>query len=102
MSLSAVRPRRASFVSNGNSAPALREFRKAEPEGMAKARAMMLKLVDELVAQTGLPLGKIVLGGFSQGAMISTDVALRLEEAPRALAILSGTLLIEDAWRAKA
>src|SRR4051794_34993605 len=44
---------------------ALREFRKVEPPGMAKARAMMLKLVDDVSAQTDAP---IILGGFSQGA----------------------------------
>lgn len=83
-------------------ANALREFRKVEPAGMASARAMLRKLVDEVCAQTKLPIGKIALGGFSQGAMLSTDVALRLEEQPRALAVLSGTLLIEDVWRQKA
>ena len=81
---------------------AQREFRKVEPEGMAAARKAMLALVQEVANQTGLPLRKIALGGFSQGAMIATDVALRLEEAPGALVVLSGTLLIEDAWRTKA
>ena len=87
---------------NSGDAQALQEFRKAEPEGMSKARAMLLKAVDELTAQTGLPLSKLVLAGFSQGAMITTDVALRLPEPPAALAILSGTLLVEDVWKAKA
>jgi phospholipase/carboxylesterase len=81
---------------------ALREFRKLEPKGMAQARAQLRKLVDEVSVQTKLPVGRIALGGFSQGAMISTDVALRLEEQPGALAILSGTLLIEDVWRQRA
>ena len=81
---------------------ALREFRKNEPEGLAKARTMLRKLIDEVCAQTKLPISKISLGGFSQGAMLATDVTLRLEEAPRALAILSGTLLMEDVWRQKA
>jgi phospholipase/carboxylesterase len=87
---------------NSGDLEALQEFRKQEPDGMAKARAMMLKLVDELTAQTGLPMSKVALGGFSQGAMITTDIALRLPEAPAALAILSGTLLIEDVWIQKA
>ncbi len=81
---------------------ALREFRKAEPEGLAASRALLRNLVDEVSAQTKLPISKIALGGFSQGAMITTDVTLRLEEAPRALAIMSGTLLMEDVWRQKA
>ncbi len=81
---------------------AQREFRRHEPEGMAAARKAMLALVQEVATHTGLPMKKLILGGFSQGAMISTDVALRLEEAPGALCVLSGTLLIEDAWKVKA
>ena len=81
---------------------ALREFRKVEPEGMPAARKAMLALVQEVVAHTKLPMNKVILGGFSQGAMLATDVALRLEEAPGALVVLSGTLLLEDVWRAKA
>ena len=87
---------------NAGDLTALQEFRKEEPEGMSKARAQMLKLVDEVMAQTGLPYSKLLLGGFSQGAMITTDVALRLPEAPMGLAILSGTLLVEEVWTAKA
>lgn len=81
---------------------ALRAFRKNEPQGLAPARTMLRKLVDEVSVQTRLPYSKIALGGFSQGAMIATDVTLRLEEGPRALAIMSGTLLMEDVWRQKA
>jgi phospholipase/carboxylesterase len=81
---------------------ALREFRKQEPPGMAAARKALLAMVTEAMNASGLPFSKLVLGGFSQGAMISTDVALRLEEAPAALVALSGTLLLEDVWRQKA
>lgn len=81
---------------------AVREFRKVEPDGLPAARRALHALVQEVANQTGLPMQRVVLGGFSQGAMLATDVALRLEEAPGALVILSGTLLLEDAWRAKA
>ncbi len=81
---------------------AQREFRRQEPEGMPAARKAMLALVQDVAAHTGLPMKKIILGGFSQGAMITTDVALRLEEAPGALCVLSGTLLTEDVWKVKA
>jgi phospholipase/carboxylesterase len=81
---------------------ALREFRREEPPGMAVARATMLKLVDEAVTGSGLAMNRLVLGGFSQGAMITTDVALRTEEACAGLAVLSGTLLLEDTWKQKA
>lgn len=81
---------------------ALREFRKVEPKGLAEARRMLLALVQHVADGTGLPMNKLVLGGFSQGSMLATDVALRLEEAPGGLVVLSGTLLTEDLWRAKA
>jgi phospholipase/carboxylesterase len=68
------------------------------PEGLAAARKQLLSAVDELCRSAGVPMSRVVLGGFSQGAMITTDVALRLEEAPAALAILSGTLICKDEW----
>lgn len=81
---------------------AQREFRKVEPEGLPAARKAMLALVQQVADDTRLPMKRILLGGFSQGAMLATDVALRLEEAPGGLCVLSGTLLIEDVWRLKA
>lgn len=81
---------------------ALRELRHKEPEGMAHARASLKALLDSICRDTGLPLSRIALGGFSQGAMLATDVALRLEEAPLGLVALSGTLLMEESWRARA
>lgn len=46
-----------------------------------------------------LPTGRIVLGGFSQGAMLATDLTLHMDEAPGALVAFSGTLLCETEWR---
>ena len=43
-----------------------------------------------------------MLGGFSQGAMLATDVALRLDEPPAGLVIFSGTLVNEAEWAARA
>jgi phospholipase/carboxylesterase len=77
----------------------LRDLRGDVPEGLAKARRLLRALIDEAARAFGVGLDRLVLGGFSQGAMLATDVALRLEEAPRALAVLSGTLLCEEQWR---
>jgi len=87
---------------NQGTPDALREFRKREVEGLPEARALLAGLVEEIQKDTGLPLGKIVLGGFSQGAMLATDLTLRLPESPAGLVIFSGTLLVEDQWRALA
>lgn len=81
---------------------AIRAFRQTEPPGMAAARAALKRLVDELSRSAGLDLGQIYLGGFSQGSMLATDVALGLEEAPAGLVVLSGTLLTEATWRGRA
>lgn len=75
------------------------ELRASMPEGLPKARRLLRELLDVAGRQAGLPLSRTVLGGFSQGAMLATDVALRLEEAPAGLCLLSGTLICEAEWR---
>lgn len=72
------------------------------PPDLARARRMLLALIDEATRQAKLPISRVVLGGFSQGAMLATDVALTLEEAPAALGIFSGTLINEEAWSRRA
>ncbi|MBZ0136848.1 MAG: dienelactone hydrolase family protein [Planctomycetes bacterium] len=69
------------------------------PEGMLEARKKVMKLVEEVKEQTGLPNSRIALGGFSQGSMITIDVAFQLDENPGALVAWSGTLLNEKEWR---
>lgn len=72
------------------------------PEGAAKARRAVQATLAALLLQEKTTLDHVVLGGFSQGAMVTTDVTLRLEEAPAGLCILSGTLLMEQEWRPRA
>lgn len=74
-----------------------RDLASQVPEGLAEARAALSELLDEVAARE--PGVRIVLGGFSQGAMLALDVALR--DPTRALAgvvLLSGTLLAEREW----
>lgn len=52
-----------------------------------------------MLAEFGRPLGDVVLGGFSQGAMVCTEVALTSPLSVAGLVLLSGTLLHEDVWR---
>lgn len=80
----------------------LRDMRSEVPDGLTDARRMLRSAIDELQRSSGLPMERFVLGGFSQGAMLVTDVTLRLEEAPAALVIMSGTLLCEEDWRRRA
>lgn len=80
----------------------IRNLRNDVPEGLNEARASMLRLIADVSAETGLPTSRIVIGGFSQGGMIATEVALTLDESPAALVVFSGTILNEPAWRAAA
>lgn len=69
------------------------------PPGLDEARKRMVGLIDALKAQYSLPTKRIVIGGFSQGAMLTTDVALHLPEPPAALLVLSGTYVAEPVWK---
>ena len=72
------------------------------PEGLAAARAAMLALLAALTDELGRRDDRTVLGGFSQGAMLSVDVALHAPAPLAGLALMSGTLVAEDLWRARA
>lgn len=69
------------------------------PEGLAEARGAVEALLDALEKDHGAARETLVLGGFSQGAMLSTDVTLHAERPPAGLAILSGSLIAKDEWR---
>lgn len=90
--------RYTSAMATGNIGSLLDEV----PEGLAKARRKMRALVDELQRTLGLDMDQIVLGGFSQGAMLAVDVTLHLEEPPAALAILSPALIARPVWLRRA
>lgn len=79
-----------------------RELRTESPELLPEMNGLLTELVDRVCERTGLPKSKVVLGGFSQGSMLSTDVALRMPERIGGLVVWSGTLLNEAAWRAAA
>jgi len=68
------------------------------PEGLADANAAVNEMLDD-VAKVSPPNARIILGGFSQGAMLSIDVALRNSKRELAgVVALSGTLLAEKEW----
>ncbi len=76
----------------------LRDLRNDIPDGLPEAREMLIETLSAYREQSGLQQSQIVLGGFSQGSMIATDIALRQQISPPALAIFSGTLLMEEEW----
>jgi phospholipase/carboxylesterase len=75
-----------------------RDLTREVPEGLGEARDRVMSLLDAVERELGVPGSRVVLGGFSQGAMLSLDVALRSDRALAGLVLMSGTLLAEDEW----
>jgi phospholipase/carboxylesterase len=84
---------------NRRTSELLGQFRKACPDGLRESRDRLLALLTEAGQHFELTSDRFVLGGFSQGAMLATDVALRLKKAPAGLVVLSGALINEGEWR---
>lgn len=72
------------------------------PAGLDEARDMILGVVHALERDHGVDARRLVLGGFSQGAMLSLEAALSLPAPPPALLLMSPTIVDEAGWRARA
>lgn len=73
-----------------------------KPAGIDEARAKLVSLLDAAERELGVAQAQVVLGGFSQGAMLATDTVLRSTRPFAGLAILSGTLISKKDWQALA
>jgi phospholipase/carboxylesterase len=76
-----------------------RDRRDEVPDGLPEARGHVMRMLDELQARFSIAAPDLVLGGFSQGAMLSLDVALHRATPPAGLILMSGTLLAESVWQ---
>ena len=76
----------------------VRDLSQDIPKGLAPARETMLAFLKEVEQQFDADPRKTVLGGFSQGAMLSCDVMLRSTQPYAGLIQLSGTLLATQEW----
>ncbi|AKU95230.1 Phospholipase/carboxylesterase family protein [Labilithrix luteola] len=68
------------------------------PDGLDEARAALASMFDALAKQ-GTPSELVVVGGFSQGSMLSVDFALRDARPLRGLVVMSGALIAASEWR---
>ena len=68
------------------------------PPGMPEATSLLATAVHEMQSLFQVDESQIVLGGFSQGAMICTHLALSTRFNPTLLALFSSTLLCRDEW----
>jgi phospholipase/carboxylesterase len=78
---------------------AVRDRRGEVPDGLPEVRGHVMRLIDELKARFSIAAADLVLGGFSQGALLALDVALHRDTPPAGLLLMSGTLIAEAAWQ---
>jgi phospholipase/carboxylesterase len=71
------------------------------PEGLDLARGQLDALLDDVERTLRPPTGKMLLGGFSQGAMLALDTALRSTRPLAGLVLLSGTHIAANEWAAR-
>jgi len=76
----------------------MRDLSSGMPEGADQAREMLDTLLDDVQDRLGVSSDRLVLGGFSQGAMLSCDLVLRTDRQVAGLVLMSGTLLAEAEW----
>jgi phospholipase/carboxylesterase len=82
----------ASHIPPGKAIPDLSTYRPAELKTAAS-------LVEDVLADRHVvPRGPLVLGGFSQGAIVASEVAFRSRIPLSALVLLSPTLVDEPSW----
>ncbi len=75
-------------------------IREQVPEGIESARELLVETIQEGLQSSGLGYDQVLVGGFSQGAMLTMEVAcLGLKQPPRAIALLSGALIRERQWK---
>ncbi len=71
------------------------EISQAFPPELTQAHLLM----DQFLTELDVPRSEIILGGFSQGAVLTIEVALRSYQKIGALLLFSGTLLNELNWK---
>ncbi len=73
------------------------EFSKLKPTGMDTARDKLKKFIETVTTDAK----NFYLGGFSQGAMLVTELLLETDLQPKGAILLSTTLVNEDSWTAQ-
>ncbi len=77
-----------------------RDVASSSPEGLEEAQGKASEMIFQIMEEHGEESRKkLIIGGFSQGAMLSTQICLQLEEKYfQNLLVLSGTLLAREEW----
>jgi phospholipase/carboxylesterase len=77
----------------------LPDLTRTRPAGLAAASSRVQSLLGEITRDASAPSHPdVILGGFSQGAMVSAEVAFRSKVPLRALVLLSPTVIDAASW----
>ncbi|MDN5943474.1 MAG: hypothetical protein L0H94_16470 [Nitrospira sp.] len=85
-------------IAQDQAAGRVRDLSNEIPKGLAPARDTMLTFLKEVEHTLRADPRKTVLGGFSQGAMLSCDAMLHTDRPYAGLVQLSGNLLAQQVW----
>lgn len=77
----------------------LRDLSNEVPRGLPAARTTLETFLTQLPRAMSIDYTKTVIGGFSQGAMLTCDVVMRTSHPFAGLVQLSGALLAKQDWR---
>lgn len=75
-----------------------REFGSSKPPELPERRASIIEIIKDAKSRHNLEDANIVLGGFSQGSMLSLDVALNYPGTLGGLVLWSSAFINEEAW----
>jgi len=67
-----------------------------EPKSIAESRALLLDFIDQAVAHFDVPAGKLLIGGFSQGGLMSIDCGFRTTQQVAGIVVMSGAAFEDD------
>lgn len=70
-----------------------------QPQGLAEARDHLAEFLVRVEASLAVERTSMILGGFSQGAMLSLDAVLHSDTKPAGLIQISGTLIAQAVWQ---
>jgi phospholipase/carboxylesterase len=85
-------------IQEDRAAGRIRDLSVEIPQGLALARERFLEFLKELPRQFQIDYKKTVIGGFSQGAMLTCDAVLHTDYPFAGLVQLSGNLLAQSVW----
>ena len=85
-------------IAQDQAAGRTRDLSNEIPKGLAPARDTMLAFLKEIERTFAADPRKTVLGGFSQGAMLTCDAMLHTDRPYAGLVQLSGNLLAQPVW----